>query len=104
MPEKKPNQQPNSTGNLYAQASKGFVEIVRADSPPVVQRSFLKRTYYDNWLGRRMIRKVPVISFETSGKVLKQFTTRQFGTLTGHTLKPSTVWELDSHTISKLSL
>lgn len=86
---------------IYAQALKGYIEIVEASDPPAISRTYLKRPYFDPWLGRSMTRKIPVISFE-GGKVIGQFTTRKFGNLTGHTLRPGTVWQLDSKLAEQL--
>lgn len=85
----------------YAQASKGFVEVVLANRKPVVEVSFLKRSYYDWWLNRSMERKIPVVAFK-GGKVRWSFSPRKFGDLTGHTLRPGTVWRLSAEHVAKI--
>lgn len=80
-------------GKLYAQASKGFVEVVIAEKPPVATRSYLRRKYWDGWLGRSMERKIPVISFDSS-HVIATMNHKKFGNITGHTLRPGTVWRI----------
>jgi hypothetical protein len=79
----------------FAQASKGFVEVVKSDKAPRLERSWLKKTYHDPWLGRKTTRKILVIAFSDS-EVVAQISTRKFGQLTGHTLKPGTVWLLSA--------
>lgn len=90
-----------TTGKLYAQASKGFVEIVRMEKPPSVTRTYLRRKVWDSWLGRHTERRIPIVSFD-SQDVLATFNHRKFGDLTGHTLRPGVVWEIPAELESKL--
>jgi hypothetical protein len=101
MAASQPNRSLGGKMSYFAQASKGFIEIVEADSPPKPVKSFLKRPYYDTWLGRSQTRKIPIISFE-GGLVIATLSPRKFGNLTGHTLRPGTVWKLTAEFVQQL--
>jgi hypothetical protein len=101
----------------FALAHKGYVEVVSAVREPARKVSYLVRSYpkygfrdretvwgtYKDWvqIGTTK-RRLPVVSFTGHYKVLVSKPTRTFGKITGHTLKPGTIWRVDNETLAKL--
>jgi hypothetical protein len=102
--------------NFYAIAHKGFIEVVRSTKPPVRKVTYLTRKYqrggdlYFDWdtgtyqQSKRttITRRIPVISYSGRYKTLASKNPRQFGKLTGHTLRPGTIWKLSAEVANKL--
>lgn len=86
---------------------KGTVEIRASNSPPKAVRSALEGGSRRIWDWRRAVyreqkTKVELLTFSGGQLLGSPIRARKFAALTGHSLKPGTVWEIKEETAQKL--
>jgi hypothetical protein len=91
------------TPKLFAQAYKGYVEIVSAHRPPVVSKSRVTIKSRLPWFPYNTTsRKMTVVSFNGGDSVIKTMPRSMFARRTGHNLQTGVVWALPKDLIERV--